>query len=471
MKKIFKVLLILIMLTVIMSGLSYIGLAYYYKDTYSYGTFINGTYATGRTPEELNELFTRGNDYDRLSVRIADRTYDIEAEDIDYKIDYLGPLRAYKDMQNPYLWITNILDGMKNREIGPTVYYDKDKLEAYLRGFNIERLDEPYVCEIEYSEDGYVLIDNKDEQYDEVKCIKAIEDSLNAGKLYVIVGDDCRKDVVYTDEELADRSIYGMIDRYHMTGVNIHIADEVVTLNNAELDRLLVRDAEGMPVVNADGTLLITKESVYDGLKDVVSPYNDYNNHYFTTHDGRVVHLTKGTLGNSVNVNTITDDVYEGLISGEMNIGVELEYTRRMNEKEQESADTIGNTYIEIDLDNQRMYFYKDGELKVNTNVVTGTHATGQDTPEGVYYIYNMKRNTYLVGENYRCFVYTWMPIVRGVGIHDATWRKLWESDTYLRNGSHGCINTPLEEARYIYDNAYVGLPVIVYSYAGSVVD
>ncbi len=62
------------------------------------------------------------------------------------------------------------------------------------------------------------------------------------------------------------------------------------------------------------------------------------------------------------------------------------------------------------------------------------------------------------------------MAIYRGVGIHDATWRKLWEDDTYLLNGSHGCINTPLDEARTIYDNAYVGLPVIVYSYANSAV-
>ena len=471
MKRTVKLLTILIMLTLLMPGLLYIGLAYYYRETYSYGTVINGIYATGKTPEDVNEELVRGEDYSTLYIGLGDELYDVKAEDIDYSIDYLNPLKQYKRMQNPYLWITNILNGMKSRTVRPDTEYDRDKLDDIIDRIGPDRIGEPFVCEIEYSEDGYILKDNKSMQYDREKCVDKVTQAIEEGQLYVMLGDECRKDISYTDEELKQREVYDRIRQYHDTTVTIDLEGMDIVLSNAELDSLLVRDADGLPGTDEEGALIITKESVADGLKDVIAPYNTYNNHFFKTHDGRTVHLTKRTLGNSVDTSGIADDVYEALVSGERNIRQSLTYSHKMNEKEQESADTIDNTYIEISLDEQRMYFYIDGELKVDINVVTGTHVTGQDTPEGVYYIYNMKRNTYLVGENYRCFVYTWMPIVRGVGIHDATWRKLWESDTYIKNGSHGCINTPLEEARYIYDHAYVGLPVIVYSYENSAIE
>lgn len=470
MKNAFRILIILIMLTIIVPGLSYIGLAYYYRDTYSYGTVINGIYATGKTPEEVNGELVKGEDYSTLYIGLEDKIYDVKSDTIGYSIDYLEPLKLYKQMQNPYLWIENVLDGMKNRDVRPKVTYDEDALRKVMDDISPQRLGEPFVCEIEYSEDGYILNDNKARQYDYDKCVSMVKEAIGRGQLYVILDDTCLKDISYTEEEQRSRQMYGLIEGYHGTAVTIKLEDTDIKLNNAELDSLLCRDEDGMPMLSDSGDLVITKESVADGLKNVVAPYNTYNNHFFKTHDGRTVHLTKGTLGNSVNTSVIVDEVYDALIAGDRNITASLEYSRKMNEKEQESAGKIGDTYIEIDIDAQRMYFYKDGKLLVKINVVTGTHSKGQDTPEGVYYIYNMKRNTYLVGENYRCFVYCWMAIYRGVGIHDATWRKLWEDDTYLLNGSHGCINTPLDEARTIYDNAYVGLPVIVYSYANSAV-
>lgn len=55
------------------------------------------------------------------------------------------------------------------------------------------------------------------------------------------------------------------------------------------------------------------------------------------------------------------------------------------------------------------------------------------------------------------------MPFNGGVGIHDLTSRTSFGGDIYLYNGSHGCINTPLENARTIYENIEVNTPVVVY--------
>ena len=180
------------------------------------------------------------------------------------------------------------------------------------------------------------------------------------------------------------------------------------------------------------------------------------------------MHLTQGTLGNSIDVENAVDELYEALEEGRDIIDIEPKYKHQMDENEKEYVKDIGNTYIEISLDEQHMYYYENGALKLDTNVVTGKLSTGSGTKEGVYYIYYMQRNRTLVGETYRSFVNYWMAFNRHVGIHDATWRTAWGEDAYKYAGSHGCVNTPFDKAAELYEYAYVGMPVIVYSYEKS---
>ena len=55
------------------------------------------------------------------------------------------------------------------------------------------------------------------------------------------------------------------------------------------------------------------------------------------------------------------------------------------------------------------------------------------------------------------------MPVSGGIGIHDASWRDEYGGDIYIRNGSHGCINTPLEIVEKMYEVMEVGTPCILY--------
>ena len=103
--------------------------------------------------------------------------------------------------------------------------------------------------------------------------------------------------------------------------------------------------------------------------------------------------------------------------------------------------------------------------MNIETDVVTGDVNLGRGTPAGVFYIYSMQENATLVGEDYRTPVAYWMPFNGGVGIHDSTWRGASEygGTTYMGNGSHGCVNTPLDAVAVIFQNADVGEPVVVY--------
>ena len=119
--------------------------------------------------------------------------------------------------------------------------------------------------------------------------------------------------------------------------------------------------------------------------------------------------------------------------------------------------------FVVVDKSEQRMTLYNDNEVMVQTPVTTGKDSTPSDT--GYFDIDSKETNRYLTGADYRCFVNYWIPYNGGEGIHDALWRSESDfgTDIYHKSGSHGCINTPLEEVIKIYDNVKVGTKVLVH--------
>ncbi len=472
MKKKAKISLILIFLTVIMLGLLYIGLAYYYTDVFPYGTFINGIYVTGMNEEEAAKVMDENYLPDDITITMPapydDKEYKISAADISMHYDYLTPLKQYKSRQNPYLWIFNLRSDRHDEIVDPDITFDKETCEKIIDGFEFGFLGAPHTVTLVDDENGYHIYNGKEDAYDPVRCREYIIGRMSAGESEIAVSEDCKVTPAYSRYERELIQAYEKLDEFHKKNIELVLDDQTLKLDDYELDSLLCKGNDSRPILDESGELTFTKESVRDGIYDILSPYNTYNNHDFTTHDGRKVHLTKGTLGNSIDVEPVAEAVYDELVAGNDRISLKPEYKHKMDDKEKNYVADIGNTYIEISLDEQHMYYYENGALKLDTNVVTGKMSTGSGTKEGVYYIYYMQRNRTLVGETYRSFVNYWMAFNRHVGIHDATWRTQWGEDAYLRAGSHGCVNTPFDAAKELYDYAYVGMPVIVYSYEKS---
>ena len=125
-------------------------------------------------------------------------------------------------------------------------------------------------------------------------------------------------------------------------------------------------------------------------------------------------------------------------------------------------AFSLGDTYVEVDIENQTMTYFKDGELMVSTDVVTGL-PDGHMTPRGLYYTYNKKPDCWLIGDDYCVFVEYWVGVYELYGLHDASWRSKFGGTLYKTNGSHGCVNTPTEPMKVIYDNIEVGTPTLIF--------
>ena len=124
----------------------------------------------------------------------------------------------------------------------------------------------------------------------------------------------------------------------------------------------------------------------------------------------------------------------------------------------------IGSTYVEINLTNQYLWFYKDGDIVAQGDIVSGNESRGLSTPVGTYILNYKQKDATLKGAGYSSKVSYWMPFNSNIGLHDATWRNDFGGNIYKSNGSHGCINLPVYLAKKIYENIEPGTPIICYT-------
>ena len=123
-------------------------------------------------------------------------------------------------------------------------------------------------------------------------------------------------------------------------------------------------------------------------------------------------------------------------------------------------------TYILVDISEQTLRLYKNGNCIMTSPVTTGNVSRGSVTPTGTYTIRAKMRNQILRGYNYNGTKYTspvqyWLPFIgNAYGLHDASWRSAFGGKYYLYDGSHGCINMPLSKVAYLYNNISPGMVI-----------
>ena len=87
----------------------------------------------------------------------------------------------------------------------------------------------------------------------------------------------------------------------------------------------------------------------------------------------------------------------------------------------------------------------------------------GSGSPDGIFHIIYRKSPAVLKGEDYESPVQYFTVWASDVGFHDASWKHVFGGKEYLTRGSHGCINLPLEAAKWVYENIPDGTPVVSY--------
>lgn len=218
-------------------------------------------------------------------------------------------------------------------------------------------------------------------------------------------------------------------------------------------------------VYNPDTAVLTLKTKwVNNFVRQMSRKYNTYGKtrKFKTTKDG-TVKIQGGIMGWWINEDDTVKQLKK-LLKNKKSKTVEPVYR---NIAAQHGEDDIGDTYVEISIKRQHVWFYKDGKLKFDSKTVTGKLTKDRKTTVGVHRIYGKQRDRYLgtmAVQGYRSFVHYWMPFNwDGQGLHDATWRNKFGGNIYKTGGSHGCVNLPYDFAGKLYDAVSIGTPVVVY--------
>lgn len=434
---------------------------YFFQVTYYKDHFLPKTVSEKVTISELDlkqadEALTQAFNSDQFTLMDKKQVWKkVPKADLGVEPNYRKALKKALDKQNPWLWFTPYFKKPKDLAISEAAV-NQTKLNQYLEQIKpeITKLNDGRSvtanATIQKKDTGFEIIPEKIGDTLDVNAV------LNGIKTAVTKGE-------------------------HSVELENFRAQAKITSKSPEIQETFTKinqivNEKAQYVINGQ-TIDIPKETLsswlqYDGKKDVTIDKNAVKS-YVTSlgekyNTSKVSTAFKSTKRGEVKVPagtyswTIqTDEETEALAKAVL---AAKDFSRSPITEGSAKPDTplIGNTYIEVDLQNQHMWYYKDGAVQLETDIVSGKPST--PTPSGVFYVWNKERNATLVGENYRTPVAYWMPIDwTGVGLHDSPWQAAYGGDRHLNFGSHGCVNTPPDVIAKLFDMVEVGVPVVIF--------
>ena len=445
------------------AGGVYVGMSQKYKTRFFPNTQINGVDASGKTAAEVQERIAEGvNGYTLTITERNNQTETIAGTDIKLHAEFDGSLEKMVAAQNPFAWLWH----MKQEEytIGTMVAYDDAALESQIRNLSCldpEKAVEPVNAKIsEYvSGQGYSIEPEQEGTAVEAEkltqavtgAIENLQDHLSLEEADVYKKPTVLKD----DASLAEQ--LDKMNKYAKMSVTYQFGDSTETLNGDQIHAWLI--------ANADGSVSVDSSKVSEYVSEMAKAHNTSNKaKTLKTSYGSTIQVSGGTYGWKINQAAEMEALAAIIASGESTTR-EPEYSQKAASH---GANDYGDTYVEINLTGQHLFFYKEGKLVVESDFVSGNLAKGWGTPAGSYPLAYKQKNAVLKGENYRTPVNYWMPFNNGIGMHDAKWRSSFGGAIYKTGGSHGCINLPPSVAKTIFDNISAGTPVICYNLPGT---
>ncbi|SFI12847.1 Putative peptidoglycan binding domain-containing protein [Pseudobutyrivibrio sp. OR37] len=436
----------------------------YFNNHFYIRSKVNGVGASFLGAEKTYDKIVQNADKYTITFKDADGKVvnEVSSSDLGVDVNYdETQVQDILDKQSGFNWI--------GRLIVPAEYYtatgnayDEAKVRAVAQSLDFsdqKSTKESEDAYIEFNGDKFEIVDEVygdriDEEGVEEAIIYAVE---NLERVISIADGSCYNK---PDVKADDKNIKNAVEKLNKyMDVNIHydlgegFTEEIPAKTKATFfkwdDKFKVsfdRDAIG-EYVNAMGD----KYNTYGKKKD------------FTTTEGEEITVPAGSFGWRIAYEGEIDAIIADLKAGK---DVSRDFTYLYYGTSHGEHD-YGNSYVEVNLTEQHVYVYKEGQMVFDTACVSGKIVGNHGTHTGVYPIAYKQTEATLKGDNYESHVHFWMPFNMGEGLHDATWRNKFGGELYKTSGSHGCVNLPLSSAEKIYDIVEAGWPVIVF-YTGN---
>ena len=435
-----------------------------YKTCFLPGTIVDGMDVTGKTAAEVEDAIMEQLKGYKLTINgREDLSESITGEEVGLYAEFDDTLAKAIAAQKPMEW-GKYRFGKSVNEVNTDAlirYNDEMLGEAVdsLSCMDKENMREPQDAKIsDYTSGGYTII--KEDEGTELLEDK-VKEAVAAAVMSLAESVDLEEQGCYvspsiTSEDEALKTACETMNKYVGARITYQFGDKSETLSGDEIHNWLTVNGTSVRINEGKATEYVKKLAAsYDTAYKAKSLKTSY---------GKTVSITGGSYGYKINQAKEAATLVSLIKNGEQT-SREPEYSQKGASR---TGNDYGNTYVEINLTAQHLYFYVKGKLVVQSDFVSGNAAKGWSTPAGAYSITYKQRNATLKGQGYATPVSYWMPFNGGIGLHDANWRKTFGGTIYKTNGSHGCVNLPPAVAKTIYENISAGDPVLCYPLDGT---
>lgn len=441
----------------------YIFFCLYYNNHFYNHTWINNFDFSNKTIEQGQETIVKEmNSYSLLVQGRNGITDTISGNSIGLRYEMNEKMDQALAEQNNFLWPIEIFK--KHRiEVDSFLFFDQQLFieeVAQLKHLEEEVNQSPKDAYIsEYMGSGYEIIsEDYGAKLDEDKLLSVIKESiLMLDTVLLLETSNCYMvPKVYSDDLFLNETVEKM-NKIVGTVITYEFGEDVEILDKEQISQWLSLDSAGNVLLNEAGI----KEYV-DYIGKTYNTFGRERN--FKTSYGETIKIKGGDYGWWLNRSQEVIELKDLIVDGANIVRMPVYYQTAS----EYGKDDIGDTYVELNLTAQHLFFYYNGMLYLESDFVSGNIAKGYGTPIGTYPIQYKQKNATLVGEDYSTPVNFWMPFNGNIGLHDASWRQTFGGNIYLTSGSHGCINLPEYAASTLFEYIERGTAVVVYELEGT---
>lgn len=445
-----------IIIFTVSTALIYLFISLYFVNHYFFNTMINGVNVSLKAHDDVNNIMKSYiSEYKLQLIERDGETEEIIGQDIGLEYNEKSDISKINKIQSSYKWISSLLKEPNYYE-EDLFLYNKDALENKINELNClnKEITEPQNVSFKYSNGLYEMV--KEVYGNKIyidKLNEVIKRSISQGRIKLNLDKNlCYENPKYTLHSNKAIETEKLLNKYLGAKINYTFGDK-----NEILDKDIINQWLN---VDRDLEVVINKKAVNSYLNELSKKYDTVGiPRQFEASTGKIVEIKGGFYGWKIDCVAETKALLENIERSEV-LQKEPIYTQKAVSRDE---DDIGNTYVEVNITRQHLWFYKDGKLITQGDVVTGNPNRGNSTKLGVYMLNYKEKGSTLNGQGYETNVSYWMPFNGNIGIHDASWRYSFGGDIYKNNGTHGCVNAPLYLAKTIFENIESGTPIICY--------
>ena len=457
-------------MVLVAAGCAYAGVSYYYTNHFFEGTTINGINSSNKTAYEVEqEIASKMADYS-IEIKARDQeAQTITGSDIDYRYISSGEILNLLKEQKPYEWVKGFFEKTTYTAKEETAF-DKTKLENEVKSLNCAQKENQVAPEnayVSFNNSEFTIVPETAGSELKVKeAYQMISEAISSDDAEVDLGSN--PDAYVTADITSDSAdLQATVDAYNnfaKASITYTFGDETVTLDGNTIKDWLQFDEKGQ-LIQDDASF---KQHIVDYVAQLAAAHDTVGTErQFQTTSGRTVSVYGSAYGWKIDQDGEVAQLTQEIQSGTQTTR-EPVYSMRANSY---GVNDLGNTYIEVDLTEQYMWYYQDGNVIFESDIVSGLASDPErKTPPGIFTLYYKKSPDVLRGTkkadgtySYEQPVTYWMPFNGGIGFHDADWQPYFGGDRYLTGGSHGCINMPPDKAGELYNIIQYNVPIICF--------